>query len=259
LYSEAQVQRLVLLRGAVDAGHSISLIAGLSDEGLLRLGREVPGEPVREESSRERQGASFLQDALGAVEAMETRALEAILHRAAMALSPESLVDEVLVPMLREVGALWRRGTMTPAAEHIASGVLRRFLDWLVVSLESHAPRGLVLVGTPRGQHHEFGSLLAAVVSSAAGWRVLSLGADLPAEEILRAARKTGASVIALSALYPSDEARLVEEMRVLQEGVSSAVRVLVGGPAAVESRAALEGTGVVVLGGLEDLRRVLR
>jgi MerR family transcriptional regulator, light-induced transcriptional regulator len=262
LYSEEQVQRLVLLKDAVEAGHSIGLIADLSDASLVDLaGAGSPSDlvPVRETGQASAvQGEPFLSDALVAVEEMQTRALEAILHRAAMALSPESLVDQVLVPLLREVGIQWRHGSITPAAEHIASGVLRRFLDWLVVSLESHAPKGLVLVGTPRGQYHEFGSLLAAVVCAAGGWRVLSLGVDLPAGEILLAVQKTEADVIALSAIYPHDERGLVDEMRLLRGGTPPSVRVLVGGPVAVAVRGALEEIGVGVLGDLEDLRRLL-
>jgi methanogenic corrinoid protein MtbC1 len=243
----------------VGAGHNISQIAELSEEGLADLTRWEPEISVSDDGFGDSPAGIFLGEALDAVEGMDTQGLDAILHRAAMALSSDMLVDDVLVPLLREVGLHWRRGTISPAAEHLASGVLRRFLDWLVVSLATHRPKGLVLVGTPAGQQHEFGSLLAAVVVAAEGWRVLSLGSDLPAGEILLAVRKKGADMVALSALHPPDEERLVSELKVLCEGVPSGVRVLVGGPAASAFRPNLEGVGAEVLGNLDDLRLALR
>jgi MerR family transcriptional regulator, light-induced transcriptional regulator len=259
LYSESDIQRLLLLRAAVGAGHNISQIAELSEEGLSDLTRWETVISETHAGVDSSPAGIFLGQALAAIEGMETQGLDAILHRAAMALSSDVLVDDVLVPLLREVGLQWRKGSISPAAEHLASGVLRRFLDWLVTSLATHEPKGLLLVGTPAGQQHEFGSMLAAVVGAAEGWRVLTLGTDLPASEILRATRKTGANVVALSALHPPDEERLVAELGSLCEGVPDGVRVLVGGPAATASKTGLEGVGAEVLGNLDDLRRGLR
>lgn len=259
LYSESDIQRLLLLQAAVGAGHNISQIADLSEEGLVDLTRWKTTTYGKENERDAAPAELFLVQALAAIEGMETQRLDAILHRAAMAVSSDVLVDDILVPLLREVGLHWRKGSISPAAEHLASGVLRRFLDWLVTSLTTHEPGGLLLVGTPSGQQHEFGSMLAAVVGAAEGWRVLALGSDLPASEILLAIRKTGANAVALSALHPPDEKRLVGELQVLCEGVPPGVRVWIGGPAATASRSGLEAVGAEVLGNLDDLRRGLR
>jgi DNA-binding transcriptional MerR regulator/methylmalonyl-CoA mutase cobalamin-binding subunit len=259
LYSEADVQRLILLRAAVSAGHNISQIASLTDERLRGLNHWSPEGAGEKNVGVVTQAGGFLADALGAIEGMDTQGLETTLHRAAMALPSEALVDEVLVPLLRDIGLHWRKGTISPAAEHLASAVLRRFLDWLVTSLTTHQPKGLVLVGTPAGQQHEFGSLLAAVVVAAEGWRVLALGSDLPASEILLAVRRKGADMVALSALHPPDEVRLVDEVRHLCAGAPPGVRVLIGGPAATAARTGLEAVGAEVMVGLDSLRGALR
>lgn len=258
LYSEADVRRLILLRDAVAFGHNISQLAGLPNEGLRGLAEAgvAPEVSVDQESGGPSQ--AYLEDALLAVVSMDTRGLDAILHRAAMRLSPEALMDEVLVVLLREIGTQWRRGAITPGAEHMASAVLRRFMDWLIASLESHDPKGLVLVGTPRGQVHEFGALMAAAVCAAEGWKVLSMGADLPWEEFVRVVERKSPRVVALSALHPPDAAGLVQEMSSLRSGVGPEVRVLIGGPAATAQRVGLEKAGLVVLGDFGDLRRVL-
>jgi MerR family transcriptional regulator, light-induced transcriptional regulator len=201
----------------------------------------------------------FLEQAIAAVQDMDTRRLEGILNRAAMALAPEELVDDLLLPLLARIGLLWRAGEVGPASEHMASGVVRRFLDWLLEALSSHEPGPLMLVGTPAGHRHEFGAVLAAVVSAGEGWDVLSLGADLPASEIAEAVRRKGASAVALSALHPVDDPHLPGELRALRRELTADVRVLVGGPAALHHREALEAVGVEVIGGLPELRERLR
>lgn len=299
LYSEDDIRKLSLLREAVDAGHNISQVAELPLQGLRELvlreqGRALPervtqsgdgglwpgrrsgaspapalmnggsvesaeGEDLPAAAGRPDRARGFLDRGLEAVHAMDTRALEAVLNRSAMALAPEELVDDVLLPLLERIGLLWREGEVGPASEHMASGVVRRFLDWLLEALGSHEPGPLMLVGTPAGHRHEFGALLAAVVSAGEGWDVLALGPDLPASEIAEAVRRKGASAVALSALHPVEDPHLPGELRALRRDLTGDVRVLVGGPAALAHREALEAVGVEVLGSLGELRTRLR
>ncbi|TVP44360.1 MAG: MerR family transcriptional regulator [Gemmatimonadales bacterium] len=297
LYSEDDIRKLSLLREAVDAGHNISQVAELSLEGLRDLvlteqARAFPqgAGPVRSRATGldysgpgsaiaraagngvrtsaadsaprahpSPRATEFLALALDAVQTMDTRRLEGVLNRGAMALGPEELVDDLLLPLLARIGLLWRAGEVGPASEHMASGVVRRFLDWLLEALSSHEPGPLMLVGTPAGHRHEFGAMLAAVVSAGEGWDVLSLGADLPATEIAEAARRKGAAAVALSAIHPLDDPHLPGELRALRRELTGDVRVLIGGPAALSHRAALEDVGVEVLADLSELRAKLR
>jgi MerR family transcriptional regulator, light-induced transcriptional regulator len=292
LYSEDDIRKLSLLREAVDAGHNISQVAELPLQGLRELvlrehtralperpavpragdaryegetkangGTALPGPPIGEAStaSREERVRVYLGRGLETVHGMDTKGLEALLNRAAMALDPEELVDDVLLPLLERIGLLWREGEVGPASEHMASGVIRRFLDWLLEALGSHEPGPLMIVGTPAGHRHEFGALLAAVVSAGEGWDVLSLGPDLPASEIAEAVRRKGASAVALSALHPVEDPHLPGELRALRRELTGDVRVMVGGPAALAHRPALEAVGVEVLGSLSELRALLR
>jgi methanogenic corrinoid protein MtbC1 len=201
------------------------------------------------------ESAAFLDDALRAVYAMDPRSLDAVLNRSALALGPVVLVDGVLVPLLTRIGALWKQGDMQPALEHVASGILRRFLYGLIDRLAPPPGAPVMVVGTPAGHRHEFGAQLAAVVATAAGWEVLLLGADLPACEIAEAARRKRSPVIALSALHPVVDPTLEGEMRELREALPDDVAILLGGPAALSHATELRGVGVEVLANLGELR----
>lgn len=271
LYSDEDIHRLTLLRQAVDGGRNIGHVATLATDELERLVREdaaaTGGGAV---SSLEvqtfelepqvlaagpRGAGRFLEEAVSAAGRMDARELEAVLTRGAMALTPPVLVDDVLVPLLRRIGLLWARGEFGPATEHIASVVVRRFLDWLVTTQEGGAVAPMMVVGTPSGQVHEFGALLAGVTAATEGWRVMVLGPDLPGEDIAEAGVMKGASIVALSALVPGDQDRLVREVRALRNGLPEEVAVMIGGPGAEEARSALRGSGVLVFDDLATFR----
>ena len=93
------------------------------------------------------------------------------------------------------------------------------------------APKAIVC--TPAGQRHEIGAILAAWAISAAGWQVIYLGADLPARDIARAAEQTGASLVALSIIHPSDDPKLITELSTLRDRLPDGVKIVVGGDAA--------------------------
>jgi MerR family transcriptional regulator, light-induced transcriptional regulator len=229
---------------------------GYAQDGGAR-GWAAMAHPAREVA--ERRGGeladAYLDDALAAVRAMDPRALDSVLNRASMALGPGALVDGLLVPLLATIGALWKQGSMQPALEHVASGILRRFLYGLVDRLAPPPGGPVMVVGTPAGHRHEFGAQLAAVVGAGAGWDVLLLGADLPAAEIASAAARKGARVVALSALHPVEDPRLLPEMLELRERLDAGVHLLVGGPAAIAVASGLEESGIEVLESLDHLR----
>ena len=60
-------------------------------------------------------------------------------------------------------------------------------------------PPAKVLLATPQGDLHDFPILVAAMLTAAAGLGVVYLGTDLPAAEIVQAARRSGADAVLLS------------------------------------------------------------
>lgn len=275
LYSEDDIRKLLLLKELVDQGHNIGQVAD-RDPGELRMllrqtgGAAVAGiggqasapnsvGPSRNGEGLGRETSAILEACVEAAHHMDTRGLENQLNRAAMALNPTLLVDGVLVPLLNRIGLLWSEGELGPASEHVASGVIRRFLDWLLDTLDPDPRAPVAAVGTPAGHRHEFGALLASVVLTEEGWQVLNLGPDLPADEIADAATRKGARLVALSALYPREDPGLPAELRRLRRGLAEAVPILVGGPAAAPFADLLLSDGVTFLPDLQMLREESR
>ncbi len=239
-------------------GVSTGQRAGQKGEGVPESASRIPVAALGLDDDED-PVPGFLSASLQAVHDMDTTRLEELLNRASVALTPADLTGRLMIPFLNRIGLLWERGEVGPASEHVASGVVRRFLDGLLDRLDSRAGAALVLTGTPAGQRHEFGALLAGIVAAAEGWKVIPLGPDLPASEIAEAARRKGAQAVALSALQPLEADDVRRELLLLRKELPGEVQVLVGGPGARPFRDELIRAGVVFLEDLQELRDRLR
>jgi MerR family transcriptional regulator, light-induced transcriptional regulator len=265
LYSDADIERLRLLRQATQFGRSIGQVAELAPDELLQLVQEDESERTR---ASEWRGAAeeepspatrHLRAAEGAVCALDATRLESVLMRALLLLSADSFLDEVAVPLLRFLGSRWVDGTLNVAHEHMASAVLRRVLGVMADASELPHDAPKLVSATPVRQVHEFGALLAAATASTHGWRVVYLGADLPARDIAAAVRQLGAEAVALSLVFHTDDPSLADELRRLRQGVGPEVELLVGGAAAEHFSMLIDELGGHLLCDLAHLRVKLK
>lgn len=259
LYSDSDVERLRLLARATQGGRSIGQVAALSEDALAELVRR----DAVEERARSSVGITIparrmVEDALAAIERLEAASLEAMLGRAMLVLPANAFLDDVVAPLLQQIGERWREGTLRPVHGQLATAVLRRALDrFREASAPSNAPE--LVVATPAGQMHEFGALLVAATAAAEAWAVTYLGPDLPAEDIADAVRVTGARALALSIVHPSGDRALAHELRTLASRLPRATLLLAGGAAAPSYAAAIDAIGGERLANLEELRVRLR
>ena len=262
LYSDDDVQRLGLLRRAVEGGRAISQVAGLPERDLEELVEGDRVERVRPPGARPLAAVSaggLLEEARRCVAEMDPARLERTLTRGALAISVPSLIDDVLTPLLEGIGTSWREGEVGTAHEHLASVVIRRFLEWLLDTLDVGEGAPVLLAATPAGERHEFGALLSAVSAASEGWKAIYLGPELPAMEIASAAARLGAETVTLSLVDPAISGSFLGEIRALREALPVSVRLIVGGPAEIISplRPGVRDTSLVVV--MRELREVLR
>jgi DNA-binding transcriptional MerR regulator/methylmalonyl-CoA mutase cobalamin-binding subunit len=262
LYSDDDVLRLSLLHRVVEEGRSISQVAILSTEELKRLVREDEAERESFRGPEPLEGPSptrILEKARRAVDRMESGELERILTRGAMAFPVATIIDEIVVPLVEQIGAAWDSGRLGPAHEHLATVEIRRFLEWMLGTVKMGEGAPVLLSGTTAGERHELGALLCAVSGAAEGWDSVYLGPDLPAEEIVAAALRLEAEVVALSCVDPSISHTFPVEIRRVRERLPADVQLIVGGRPVSSNEEVLSLEGVEVLGDFQELRGKLR
>jgi methanogenic corrinoid protein MtbC1 len=150
---------------------------------------------------------------------------------------------------------LWHNGDIRVANEHLASSVIRSFLFNLLDSYSISNSAPVLISATPRGQEHELGALIAGVVAASSGWRVIYLGASLPAEEISSVVSHLNAKVVALSIVYPNDDPHLKGELTKLHQLLPVNVSMIVGGRAANGYHDVLNEIGAVMVKNTKQLR----
>jgi methanogenic corrinoid protein MtbC1 len=262
LYSDSDVLRLSLLHRVVEEGRSISQVAPLSTAELKGLVREDEAERGGFGSPEPLEGPSagmVLERAQRAVDRMVPGELEKILTRVAMAFPVPVVIDEIVVPLINQIGTSWRAGRLSPAHEHLATVEIRRFLEWMLGTVKAMEGAPVLVSGTSAGERHELGAILAAVSGAAEGWDGVYLGPDLPAEEIALAALRLEAEVVTLSCVDPGIAETFPVEIQKVRQRLPADVQIIVGGPQISGNEEVLAMEGVQVLKNFQDLRAKLR
>ena len=262
LYSDADLERLSLLARAIAGGRSIGHLAKLSLrelEDLITADETERANSARTVEGRQLKASCFLSLAMNAISALDRFELEDVLRRATMHLSTIVAVDEVIVPLLHEVGRRWEKGEISPAHEHLGSATVRRVLAWMGSGAVVPANAPVAVVGTPADQRHELGAKIVATTTCYESWKVIYVGSDLPAESITIAARQANARLVALSLIYPVNSPHLLEQLKEIRNTLQPEVLVVTGGAGAVVHKAVLNEWGIRVLNNLRDYRILLR
>ena len=91
-------------------------------------------------------------------------------------------------------------------------------------------PVGVVAIGTVKGDLHDIGKNLVVMMMEGAGFEIMDLGIDVPAEKFVEAV-KNGAQVVAMSALLTTTMTAMKSTIDSLKEaGVRDKTKVLIGG-----------------------------
>ena len=263
LYSDEEIERLRLLKSLTNCGHRISNIACLTFEELYLLyKKEHPQPPVPggESSSPllHTTPEQCLACCLEAVRRIEQQVLTDLLENARIRYGHRVTLLRVVAPFVHEVGEAWRKGEMRVAHEHLATAVVRDFLSLGArnYSIVPNAPE--IIVCTPAAQTHEVGALLVAAAARDVGWRATYLGPSLPAEEIAACAKTRDVRAVALSIVYPGDDANIPGELTKLRKMLPSHVALLIGGRAAFGYHQALRIPDVQLISDLASLEASL-
>jgi methanogenic corrinoid protein MtbC1 len=185
-------------------------------------------------------------------------ALRADLTQTVLDLGPVPAMDDVISPFLVRLGEAWACGDVSVAQEHVASGVVRDVLGWLLQSAVASSEAPTLVATTIAGEGHEFGAMMAAVVAAVAGWRVLYLGANTPAAELAQAARASHARAIVVGIVGNEASDAVRSEATVLRKVVGSKMRIVAGGATASEHRLSLKRARIEIVDSRAEFRRLL-
>jgi methanogenic corrinoid protein MtbC1 len=219
LYSPDDLARVQAMQRYLADGYAAAEAAALAT-GTTRHGETEIATPA----AKDELGAALASFDDGGAHA----AFDALLAQ----LSTDTLLRDVIVPYLHELGTRWERGEVSIAQEHFASTLLRGRLLGLARGWGRGIGPVAVLACAP-GEQHDLGLLAFGLALRARGWRIVYLGTDTPIASVADAARSSNPAAVVVSAVDPRIFPRHAEELRQL----ARTTRLCLGGAGAAKAR----------------------
>jgi MerR family transcriptional regulator, light-induced transcriptional regulator len=261
LYDDADVQRLILLRQAVERGHAISKLAVLSNPELEQINARsvaLSARPRATDGGDPQTALPELKVLHDAIRRLDYGDIDRELDRLAAVVAPRDLVHQVVVPLMTEIGDQWYRGDLSIAQEHMVSAALRGLLGSIVRRCTKVHPATTLLFATTKGERHEFGILCAAMLAASGGLRIAYLGIDIPGLEIIEAAKRTNARVVVLGVKSAISSKDSLKEPGRVAEKLPESVEVWVGGIRSADAIREIKSTRATHLRDLEAFEKEL-
>lgn len=163
----------------------------------------------------------------------EDKAVEVTRKALAEGLDPMVLLDDGLMPAIREMGDRFDAGEIFLPELLLAAAATKSAATICTEAIpkDQVKTKGKVVLGTVEGDIHDIGKSIVASFLSANGFEVYDLGRDVPLKQFIDKAVEVKADVIASSALLTTTMTRQrdLEEM-LLEAGLKSRIKTMVGG-----------------------------
>ncbi len=148
-------------------------------------------------------------------------------------LAPNAILNDGMIAAMAEVGRRFEEGDYYVPEMLISARAMQAGLAILKPHLQSGGdqPAGTVLIGTVKGDLHDIGKNLVALMLEGAGFEVRDLGVDVSADKIVEAIRTGGANILALSALLTTTMPYMKTTINAIrQAGLRDTIKIMVGG-----------------------------
>ena len=146
---------------------------------------------------------------------------------------PERILNEALVPAMAEVGRRFEIGEYFVPEMLIAARAMKAGMAIIKPKLieQDIKPVGKVLIGTVKGDLHDIGKNLVAMMLEGAGFEIQDAGVDVGPEQFVTALKEGSADIIAMSALLTTTMPTMKATIDAISEaGIRDQVKVLIGG-----------------------------
>jgi MerR family transcriptional regulator, light-induced transcriptional regulator len=219
MYSQRDVDTIRWLKARVEEGLTISRACDLlrtrqdtdlSDgRGALSTGGALRGPAAGAASAGVRALPVLADEMLTWLESMDETHAGQVMTEALSLYTVEQVVEELVYPVLVEVGERWMRGDWSVVQEHFASAFMRDRLANLLHASPQNAGGRVALVACAPEELHEIGALVIALYLRRNGYRVIYLGQNVPLDSLVSMVRTLRPAVLCCSATRPDTAANL--------------------------------------------------
>jgi len=224
LYSEHDIATIKWLLAKQDEGLSISRAVDLWNEQLASGSDPLADSPSIDSiapvaiptNSSESTITALRAEWINACMEFDEITAEQILNQAFSVLPIESVCMNILQMGLSEIGDLWYQNKLSVQQEHFASSLAMRRLDALLSAAPAPTKKQTILVGCPADEWHTFTPLLLSLLLRRRGYKIIYLGANVPADRFTDTVKDVGADLVVLVSQQLTSAATLQHTAHVL-------------------------------------------
>ena len=166
------------------------------------------------------------------------------------------ITEHGLTAAMNDIGVDFGNGTIFLPEVLLSAETMRLAFDKLkeLIPAAATADKGTVVMATVKGDVHDLGKNITGALLANSGFRLIDLGKDVPAEDIVRAAIENDADIVGLCALMTTTMVQIDKVIAELHEAGARA-KVLVGGAAVTEDYAKEAGADAYANDGVEAVK----
>ena len=173
-------------------------------------------------------------------------------------MEPLSIVNESIIPALNSVGVKFEKGIVfLPQLIASAETVQKSFAiikEALMKNNKEEVVKGKIILATVEGDIHDIGKNIVKVILESYGFKVIDLGKNVPAEEVLRVAREQEITLVGLSALMTTTVKSMEKTIMLIRESGLN-IKVMVGGAVLTEEYAKSIGADFYAKDAMESVK----
>jgi len=147
--------------------------------------------------------------------------------------APTEILNEGLTKGMNVVGDLFKRDELFVPEVIVSAKAMKRGTEILqpLIPREKREASKLAILGTVKGDIHDIGKNLVKSMMEGAGFEVIDLGIDVPAETFVQKALELKPHIVAMSALLTTTMVHMKDVIDALQAaGIRDQVKILIGG-----------------------------
>jgi 5-methyltetrahydrofolate--homocysteine methyltransferase len=148
-------------------------------------------------------------------------------------ISAEDILNKGLVAGMDTISERFKKGDIFIPEVLIAAKAMKAGMEIIkpLLAESKVVAKGKVVIGTVKGDLHDIGKNIVAMLLEGSGYEVIDLGNDVPKEKFLEHVEREGANVLAMSALLTTTMTYMSEVIESIEKaGFKQKVKVIIGG-----------------------------